>query len=311
MHVIPCWGLVRRGFTTCTHARNINTLNMLEVQCLEDQAQAGSKSCCTRRALGDIIWLSHDIVWHHNTNCRVLSFLRPRLGFLPEWWEWPLSKSQNSLQQLQWLPCRNMLKQEQANKRARKNVTEVSEAEEVPLCCQFWPHGPSLHNRSCHTCQLPVPQSQHTHLHSGKIRIWNFNSILEGSKASHLPVAMLGVVESSHDTTAFRCFGNALGSQPLSFKAEALVQQNNVEQQLWTSMNSMKSCKCSDEISASLRLSCGLASNFGGRLAQLHALSQDNSSQLFTCLHKLQTVRKRRKHAKTNKQNKSKSNIIT
>lgn len=54
---------------------NINPPNTVEMQCLEDLAEAVSKI---------------------HPNRRVLSFLRPRLGFLLEWWEWPLSKSQNS-----------------------------------------------------------------------------------------------------------------------------------------------------------------------------------------------------------------------
>ena len=98
---------------------NINPPNTVEMQCLEDLAEAVSKI---------------------HPNRRVLSFLRPRLGFLLEWWEWPLSKSQNSRQHPSTVSMIALSKHVETgtNRTGKTNVTEAEEVSFVLPVVTSW-----------------------------------------------------------------------------------------------------------------------------------------------------------------------------
>ena len=104
------------------------------------------------------------------------------------------------------------------NRTGKTNVTEAEEVSFVLPVVTSWSitPQPQLPHMSA-ACSTKSAYTSLSSLH-GQIQ-WNFNSILEGSEASHLPVTVLGVVQVSHEL-----LWDALGSQPQGFKIEELVQ---------------------------------------------------------------------------------------
>lgn len=150
-HVIPCSGFVRLGSTTCTNTQY-------------QPAKHGGDAMLGRSS------------WSGYPNRRVLSFLRPRLGFLLEWWEWPLSKSQNSRQHPSTVSMIAFSKHVETgtNRTGKTNVTEAEEVSFVLPVVTSWSitPQPQLPHMSA-ACSTKSAYTSLSSLH-GQIQ-WNFN----------------------------------------------------------------------------------------------------------------------------------------